>query len=232
MKIRFEKMVEADREAVIDLFNYYIENSFAAYPDKKVPYGLFDHFLKLTEGYPAFTTRDEEHEDRVVGFAFLRPYHPLSEFQRSAEITVFHRAGIHGQRGRFENPGADDWSCEAQGDRHDPRQRVLAQRIEPALPRAARFCGVRAIQAGREEKGAGCRCRLDAADPLKKGPGGRVQGTGQSKEVKEVGEVKEVIPDFNNYPIPIIPIPISKVLNQPVTVCCRRWRLIAEGVFE
>jgi phosphinothricin acetyltransferase len=97
MKIRFEKMVEADREAVIDLFNYYIENSFAAYPDKKVPYGLFDHFLKLTEGYPAFTTRDEEHEDRVVGFAFLRPYHPLSEFQRSAEITVFIEPGYTGR---------------------------------------------------------------------------------------------------------------------------------------
>jgi L-amino acid N-acyltransferase YncA len=89
MKIRFEKMGEADREAVIDLFNYYIENTFAAYPEKKVPYGLFDQFLKLTEGYPAFTLRDEESADRAVGFAFLRPYHPLNEFQRAAEITYF-----------------------------------------------------------------------------------------------------------------------------------------------
>jgi L-amino acid N-acyltransferase YncA len=89
VKIRFEKMGEGDREAVIDLFNYYIENSFAAYPERKVPYGLFDQFRKLTEGYPAFTVRDGESEDRVVGFAFLRPYHPLSEFQRAAEITYF-----------------------------------------------------------------------------------------------------------------------------------------------
>ena len=97
MKIRFEKMGEDDREAVIDLFNYYIENSFAAYPDKKVPYGLFDQFLKLTEGYPAFTVRDEESADRVVGFAFLRPYHPLSEFQRAAEITYFIEPGYTGR---------------------------------------------------------------------------------------------------------------------------------------
>lgn len=97
MKIRFEKMGEGDREAVIDLFNYYIENSFAAYPEKKVPYGLFDQFLALTEGYPAFTVRDEEQEDRIVGFAFLRPYHLLSEFQRAAEITYFIEPGYTGQ---------------------------------------------------------------------------------------------------------------------------------------
>jgi L-amino acid N-acyltransferase YncA len=97
MKIRFDRMVEGDREAVIDLFNYYIENSFAAYPDKKVPYGLFDQFLTLTEGYPAYTVRDEEGADRVVGFAFLRPYHPLRAFQRAAEITYFIEPGYTGR---------------------------------------------------------------------------------------------------------------------------------------
>jgi L-amino acid N-acyltransferase YncA len=97
MKIRFEKMGEGDREAVIDLFNYYIENSFAAYPEKKVPYGLFDQFLALTKGYPAFTVRDEEQPDRMVGFVFLRPYHPLAAFQRAAEITCFIEPGYTGQ---------------------------------------------------------------------------------------------------------------------------------------
>lgn len=96
MKIRFEKMAESDREAVIDLFNYYVENSFAAYPGKKVPYSLFDQFLKLTEGYPAFTVRDEESGDRAAGFAFLRPYQPLAAFQRAAEITYFLEPGYTG----------------------------------------------------------------------------------------------------------------------------------------
>ena len=31
-----------DREAVVDLFNYYVENSFAAFPQEKVPYAFFD----------------------------------------------------------------------------------------------------------------------------------------------------------------------------------------------
>ena len=97
MKIRFDKMAESDREAVIDLFNYYIENSFAAYPEKKVPYGLFDQFLTMTEGYPAFTVRDEEQEDRIVGFAFLRPYHPFAAFQRAAEVTYFIETGYTGK---------------------------------------------------------------------------------------------------------------------------------------
>ena len=89
MRVRFDRMAEGDREAVIDLFNYYIENSFAAYPEEKVPYGLYDRFLKLTEGYPAFAVRDEEHGGRFVGFAFLRPYHPVPSFLRAAEISYF-----------------------------------------------------------------------------------------------------------------------------------------------
>ena len=93
MKIRFDRMAEGDREAVIDLFNHYIENSFAAYPEEKVPYGLFDQFLEMTKGYPAFTLRDEACDERFVGFAFLRPYHPLRSFQRAAEISCFIEPG-------------------------------------------------------------------------------------------------------------------------------------------
>ncbi len=89
MQIRFDRMAEGDREAVIDLFNHYIENSFSAYPEEKVPYGLFDQFLKLTEGYPAFSVRDEANAGRFVGFAFLRPYNPMPSFLRAAEISYF-----------------------------------------------------------------------------------------------------------------------------------------------
>ncbi len=33
---------EADRSAVVGIFNYFVENSFAAYPDKKVGPEIFD----------------------------------------------------------------------------------------------------------------------------------------------------------------------------------------------
>ena len=35
------------------------------------------------------TARDEESGGRFVGFAFLRPYHPLPSFLRAAEISCF-----------------------------------------------------------------------------------------------------------------------------------------------
>jgi phosphinothricin acetyltransferase len=97
MKIRFDRMAEGDRTAVIDLFNHYVENSFAAYPEERVPYGLFDQFLKMTEGYPAFSARDEECKDRFAGFAFLRPYHPAPSFLRAAEISCFIDPGYTGR---------------------------------------------------------------------------------------------------------------------------------------
>jgi phosphinothricin acetyltransferase len=90
-------MGEGDREAVIDLFNYYIENSFAAYPETTVAYAFFDQFLRMTEGYPAMTVRDEDEDEQIIGFAFLRPIHPLREFQRAAEITYFIEPGYTGK---------------------------------------------------------------------------------------------------------------------------------------
>jgi phosphinothricin acetyltransferase len=37
---------------VIDIFNTYIENSFAAYPEAKVRYDFYDRLLEITKGYP------------------------------------------------------------------------------------------------------------------------------------------------------------------------------------
>ncbi|WP_269850919.1 hypothetical protein [Methanosarcina horonobensis] len=52
MKYEFSPISSEDREAIIDTFNYYIENSFAAYPESKVPYEFFSFFLQTISGYP------------------------------------------------------------------------------------------------------------------------------------------------------------------------------------
>ena len=31
-----------DRKSIMDIFNHYIENSYAAYPETKLPYEAFD----------------------------------------------------------------------------------------------------------------------------------------------------------------------------------------------
>ncbi len=87
MTVTLQPMTEADRIPVVDLFNFYIENTFAAYPDRKVAYDFFDRLWRPQEGYPALTTRAEG--KGMVGFGLLRPYHPLSVFSRTAEISYF-----------------------------------------------------------------------------------------------------------------------------------------------
>ncbi len=87
MKYCFEPMSEKHRQPVIDLFNYYITHSHAAFPERTVGYDFFSRFLEISRGYPAIVMKDDF--GNVVGFAFLRPYHPAETFRRTAEITYF-----------------------------------------------------------------------------------------------------------------------------------------------
>jgi L-amino acid N-acyltransferase YncA len=87
MEYHFEPLSEAHRQPVIDLFNHYIAHSHAAFPEVPVSYGFFTRFLEMTSGYPAIVAK--EAFEKVVGFAFLRPYHFAETFGRTAEITYF-----------------------------------------------------------------------------------------------------------------------------------------------
>ena len=62
-------------------------SSFAAYPDQPVPHEFFGRFQQMTQGYPAFVATVDS--GRVVGFGFLRPFHPASTLRRTAEVTYF-----------------------------------------------------------------------------------------------------------------------------------------------
>jgi len=88
MGYRLEPMAEPHRRQVVDLYNHYVETSFAAYLEASAPYELFDRFLARARGYPALVARSEETGD-IVGFAFLHPYHPATSFKRAAEVTYF-----------------------------------------------------------------------------------------------------------------------------------------------
>jgi phosphinothricin acetyltransferase len=87
MNVTFENLMPEHREAVIDIFNYFIENSFAAFPEQKVGYSFFDKFLGMTENYPFIIIR--EPGGKIIGFAFLRAYNFFSVFDRTADITYF-----------------------------------------------------------------------------------------------------------------------------------------------
>jgi phosphinothricin acetyltransferase len=83
----FEKVSESHRQAVIDIFNYFVRQSHAAYLEKAVDYLFFDQFLKMCRGYPGLVIKNGDQQ--VVGFGFMRPHHFADSFQRAAEVTYF-----------------------------------------------------------------------------------------------------------------------------------------------
>jgi L-amino acid N-acyltransferase YncA len=87
MSYRLEPMTEIHRVPVMDVYNYYIENTFAAYPETPVGYEFYDRLLQTTRGYPAVVATSGRGE--VVGFSFLHPYHFVSTLWKTAEVTYF-----------------------------------------------------------------------------------------------------------------------------------------------
>jgi L-amino acid N-acyltransferase YncA len=85
----------SDREEVIDIFNYYVENSFAAYPERRVPYEFFDLLIQSTAGYPSAIIKDKN--KIILGFGMLRQYSPIPTMAGTVEITDFIRPGCTGK---------------------------------------------------------------------------------------------------------------------------------------
>jgi len=77
---------DKDARVVIDIFNHYVKNTFAAYPEEAVPYQSFELLRRMAEGYPFLVARDEK---AVLGFAMLRPHSPFAAFSRTAEVSCF-----------------------------------------------------------------------------------------------------------------------------------------------
>ncbi len=76
-----------DREAIMDIFNHYVENTFAAYPENKLPYQAFDMLLQMATGFPTGTIKDQS--GKILGFGMLRTHNPMPTFSRTAEVTYF-----------------------------------------------------------------------------------------------------------------------------------------------
>lgn len=87
MEYRISPISAEDREPIIDIFNHYVENSFAAYPDTKLPYQAFDMLLQMSNGYPTGSLRDPD--GKIIGFGMLRTHNPMPAFSHTAEVTYF-----------------------------------------------------------------------------------------------------------------------------------------------
>lgn len=95
MNHSFEKMKPEHETGVMEIFNYYALNSFAAYPDMELPGQFFSRFLEIGMAYPAYVIKDAD--GGVIGFCLLRPYNPFPAFRETAEITCFIRKEYTGK---------------------------------------------------------------------------------------------------------------------------------------
>ena len=73
-----------DRIPVLDIFNRFVRESFAAYPEEAVEPDFFDHLLDSV-----VVLRILEVEGTVTGFGFIRPFMPLSNFVSTGVLTYF-----------------------------------------------------------------------------------------------------------------------------------------------
>jgi L-amino acid N-acyltransferase YncA len=94
MEYSLSPITAPDGNAIIDIFNYYIENSYAAYPEHPVPYAFFGMFLEICRNYPSVIVKGTD--GTVAGFGMLRPHNPMPAFSHTAEITYFIREDLTG----------------------------------------------------------------------------------------------------------------------------------------
>ena len=87
MNYTIEPMNESHRHGVMSVYNYFIEHSWAAFPDHPMPIQFFDRLLDTAKGYPSAVAKDET--GKVVGFAFLHAYHFASTMHRTGDIAYF-----------------------------------------------------------------------------------------------------------------------------------------------
>ncbi|MBD3217366.1 MAG: GNAT family N-acetyltransferase [candidate division Zixibacteria bacterium] len=87
MNCTVRTLKDDDGKAVVNIFNYFVENSFAAYPQRKVGLEFFYRLRELAGNYPFYAAVDKG--KGVIGFGLIRPFLNLDTFKRTAEITYF-----------------------------------------------------------------------------------------------------------------------------------------------
>ncbi len=80
-----------DITGMLEVFNYYIENSFASYIETPVGPEFFQVIQNEkeqdeNEHFPFYVI---EEIDKIIGFGTLRPYFPFSNFQHTGVISYF-----------------------------------------------------------------------------------------------------------------------------------------------
>lgn len=86
MDIAIRAVEQTDWPDIGAIFNHYVAESFAAYVEQSV---ADDFFRERRAAHPEFPFLVAEVSGRVIGFAFLAPFHPAPTMRHSATLTYF-----------------------------------------------------------------------------------------------------------------------------------------------
>ncbi len=78
---------DEDKDRVISIFNNYVKNSMAAYPENPLPVQAWEHFKGMCLNGNLWIAEDENGE--ICGFAMLKPYMSMGTFSRTADLGYF-----------------------------------------------------------------------------------------------------------------------------------------------
>jgi len=80
-------MKPEDEREILAIFNYFVDNSFAAYSEQNVGHAYFEKLVNISKGYPFYVA--EAPDGKLAGYALLHAYYPLDTFRRAARVTYF-----------------------------------------------------------------------------------------------------------------------------------------------
>jgi phosphinothricin acetyltransferase len=95
MNFTIRKAVESDTAHMADIFNYYIRNSFAAFPVEEVEAPPFFGIMKNIS-FPG-SVYAVDVDGKMVGFGIIKRFFESSVFNRSAEPGYFILPGLTGK---------------------------------------------------------------------------------------------------------------------------------------
>lgn len=89
-----------DIPGMLEIFNYYLENSFAAYLETPIGPEIFqisddENESDKSKSFPFYVM---EENNRVIGIGALKPYLPFRNFQHIGNIFVLYTTRIYKKR--------------------------------------------------------------------------------------------------------------------------------------
>ena len=94
MDIHFNKLTEEYKKETIDIFNYYIEHTTAAYRSEKVGYDFFNTLVD-DDVVSAYTIMNNANE--IIGFCMLEKYKNIRTFDGIGDCMYFIKSGMTGK---------------------------------------------------------------------------------------------------------------------------------------